>query len=41
MKISHAMTTSKILTDFCAIRQKKNKNVYNYCLQCFSTEKVL
>ena len=37
------MCTSKILTDFCAIKQKINTYIY-FCkcsLQCFSSEKIL
>ena len=37
------MCISKILKDLCAIRQK-NKNIKHfckYCLQCFSSERVL
>ena len=64
MKKSHIMSTSKILTDLCAIKQsvktkktfvdivcnrfmcnktkcKNKKNFCKYCLQCFSSEKVL
>ena len=44
MKISHIMSTLKILTDLCLIRQGvkiKKKHVCRYCLQCFGSEKVL
>ena len=43
MKVSHIMSTSKILTDSCAIRQsvKLKKHFRRYCLQYFSSEKVL
>ena len=44
MKINHIMFISKILTDFCAIRQKTTttkKHFCKYCLQCFSNGKVL
>ena len=37
------MSISKILTDLCAIKQKiKIKKTFcRYCLQCFSSEKML
>ena len=44
MKINLIMCISKILTDLCAIKQKKrkiNKYFCKCCLQCFSSEKVL
>ena len=45
MKISHVMSILKILTDLCVIRQRiKIKNAFvicKYCLQCFSSERVL
>ena len=45
MKISHIMSILKILTDLCVIRQRiKIKNAFvicKYCLQCFSSERVL
>ena len=43
MKISHIMYTSKILTDLCAKNKKCNnkKHFCRYCLQCFTSEKVL
>ena len=33
------MSTSKILTGLCAIKQ--NVKIKKYCLQCFSSENVL
>ena len=41
--MNHIMSTLKIFTDLCAIKQKnKNKkHFYKYCLQCFCTERVL
>ena len=43
MKISHIMSISNILIDLCSIRQNiKLKNTFcRYCLQCFSSERVL
>ena len=43
MQISLLMCISKILTDMCTIKQKmKIKNILcKFCLQCFSSEKVL
>ena len=43
MKTNRIMSISIILADLCAIRQKnKNKKHFcRYCLQCFSSEKVL
>ena len=42
MKISLIMCISKILTDLCAIKKNKNKKYFSkYCLQCFTSEKVL
>ena len=43
MKISHIMSILKILTDLCAIRQNISvkKYFFRYCLQCFSSERVL
>ena len=37
------MCISEILIDLCAIRQKnkKEKHFSRYCLQCFSSERVL
>ena len=43
MKINHAMSVPKILTDLCSIRQniKLKKHFCRYCSQCFSSERVL
>ena len=43
MKISVTKGISKILTDFCAIKQKiKTKNIFcRCCLQCFISGKIL
>ena len=38
MKTSFIMSILKILTDLCAIRQK---HFCKYCLQCFSSKRVL
>ena len=40
------MSISNIITDLCAIRQKmkkkkKRKHFSRYCLQCFTSERVL
>ena len=39
MKINH-MSISKILTDLCNTKDN-NKHFCRYCLQCFSSERVL
>ena len=43
MKINHAICISKILTDLSTTKQKIKikKNFCKFCLQCFSSEKIL
>ena len=43
MKTSHIMCISKILTDFCFIKQRirRKKYFYKSCLQSFSIKNVL
>ena len=42
MILSRIMSISKILTDFCASKQNKNKKHFGrYSLQCFSSKKIL
>ena len=40
MQINH-MSISKILTDLCNTKDNNEKYFYRYCLQCFSSERVL